>query len=266
MKNKKLLVVGLVGIGCIIIGLMMFPLFQNDINPPPQEEDSFPEEHIPPIEVFPLFEEQIPELRPIIPNPTVIDLSTSNSIELRWEEVQDARSYCIYRNVEGKSGFYLIKQGITDLRYLDHVPSRGVYTYKIKAYNGLYYSKFSNTQSVEVIEIQYVIHDLSEEEFLFEDQVPELRPIIPNPTYYNHIELRWEEVPDARSYCIYRHVEGVQSLVLVKEGITDLRYIDVVSDGGVYTYRIKAYNGLYYSRFSNPQSVEFLKIENWIFG
>ncbi len=183
-----------------------------------------------------------PELAFIFPNPT--ELTT---IYLDWDNIPWVTSYHVYRST---SYIWSIENlnpinTISSSEYIDTAPSEGFYYYVIVAANLAGSSFISNCQYVEVRFPSL--------------KVPELAPILPNPTNTSRISLAWDSIDGVTEYHIYRSASYIWSV----EGLTPIdivgstSYVDTLPAEGYYFYVIVASDGLRNSTHSNCEYVEY---------
>lgn len=145
---------------------------------------------------------------------------------------------------EGSGEFlYLGELDATKTTYVDYfvLPNKS-YTYRIKAFDGTYSSAYSNEKSINTIVIP-----------------------LPAPTinaYYNGTslhEIRWNYVGDASKYIIERKsltAGSSYSIIAEVDGSQNL-YQDInVQCQHLYSYRVKATDGITTSAFSNEAQVQ----------
>ena len=198
--------------------------------------------YILPIDLLP----DTPVLEPIVPNPNVDGIIT-----LSW--------YTLFHTMGGTflspvaTSYDIFVCGVlidttTENTYTDKITTNGVYDYKIRANNDYGESEFSNIESV-------MVH-IREEEKEFVPDAPILSPL----TYVvedggTEIQLNWCVV-DCDSYNVYKSVDG-GSYVLIQSDLISTTYSEVLTEAGVYSYRITAEN--IYGE-SEPSNLAFITI------
>jgi len=179
-------------------------------------------------------------LQPIDPNPDL-----DGNVFLEWNEVYDANQYFVqmkkdageWGTIKNTQDFSFTKTGLTD----------GVYEFKVAAWHMTFlridFITWSNIESV-TIDIPEPVPD-----------APILDDITPSVSYDGKISLDWEDVSGADRYVVFRKM-GDGFYDILGNPITTNYYDDLVSDNGVYSYKVKAGN-IYdkWSDFSNEASV-----------
>ena len=167
--------------------------------------------------------------------PTVKLANIAEGISVKWEAVEGAESYRVYRKVSGGS-WKRLKSGLTTFNYTDTTAEYGVtYYYSVRAYNNGVLSNYHLSEKILRLE------------------QPEATVINKS----NGIRITWNEVEDAEGYHVYRKVSGGSWKRLSTE--TDTVYLDTTAESGVkYTYRVRAKNGDTLS--SNKHSVSILRL------
>ena len=87
---------------------------------------------------------------------------------------------------------------------------------------------------------------------------PELAFILPNPTEYTTVNLKWNHVSSAIRYYVYRassYIWSVEELLLIAK-VSSNTYVDILSSEGIYYYVIVASNFARNSSHSNCQFIE----------
>ncbi|MBY9000141.1 MAG: hypothetical protein KGD64_04445 [Candidatus Heimdallarchaeota archaeon] len=200
-----------------------------------------------------------PELAFIVPNPTDSDI-----VNLDWNNVPWVSAYYVYRSttyIWSVEGLIPIAS-VSSSDYIDTVPSEGFYYYVVVAGNLAGNSSLSNCQYIEIN-----FPDLD---------VPELAPLLPNPTEIDSISLVWNNIDGATEYYIYRsniYIWSVQGLTPIATVVSN-SFIDSLPSEGIYFYVIVASDGIKNSTHSNcmyieyklPTLNEFALISGLIFG
>ncbi len=170
----------------------------------------------------------------IVASPTNLTDSvvSASQINLSWHAVAGATSYAIYR-LDTISGDYIsIGDTNSTTYYSTGLAANTEYFYKVKAYNGSGYSAFSSGIS---------------------DTTIVLAPsnLESSVVSASRIDLRWDTVPGAARYKIYR-LDTTNGEYGSVGDISSNSYSDTgLSAYTVYTYKLKAYNGNGYSVFSD---------------
>ena len=167
--------------------------------------------------------------------PTAKPTNIAEGISVKWDAINGAKSYRVYRKVSGGS-WKTVADKVTDTVYVDTTVEYGVtYSYAVAACSGTTRSTYRT--SGEYIRIEQ-----------------------PKLTVANHstgIITSWNEVTAAESYNIYRKVSGGSWKLL--NNVTGTSYLDKTAEDGVtYSYRVRAKNGDVLS--SNKKSVSILRL------
>lgn len=172
---------------------------------------------------------------------TIESPNTDREISLEWNVVPNTLYYEVYKSIDG-GDYNIIYPIIEENYYNDLVFVDGTYSYKIKAKNDIGTSGFSNVESVVVcISIFEPPND------------PVLESIVPEVSNDGVVSLSWSSVPNALYYEVYKSYNE-SSFVLLKT--LDENYCDdLVLEDGVYSYKVKAWNDIGSSGFSNMEYV-----------
>ena len=192
-------------------------------------------------------EEEVPDETPEAPvlEPIIPSVSYDGVISLKWNDVSEADKYVVYRTKED-CALELLRE--IDVNYYeDLVTDNSVYYYKIRAINLLVGEDFKSS-------------DYSNEESVIV-QIPGA-PDVPtvNEITYEVIEsgleisVTWNEV-DCNSYSLYKSVDS-GDYVLIEEGLTSTSYSEILSDVGVYAYKVSATNAHGESELSQHVSIK----------
>ena len=164
--------------------------------------------------------------------------NTAEGINLKWNSVEGATSYLIYRKLAGGTIELIatVEGDVTE--YLDTTAVAGVKaSYVIKAAGDNARSAYSN--SIVTIHLEK----------------PVLTGVVKNAE--GGIDISWEETTGATKYAVYRYstAEGWVKLAVVTDGTT---YTDTTAETGVtYAYAVKAAYGSVLSVRS-----DYIKIKN----
>lgn len=160
-----------------------------------------------------------------------------NSVSVRWDALEGAEGYVIYRTVgatAGANGSYeelgSVEAGV--LNYTDNTVAAGnTYSYKVRAYrtaNGSrVYGEYSDACTVQP-----------------ELSATTLKAEVKGP---KSIKLTWEKVNGASGYAVYRKTSGQAEYKEIKtvEGGSKTSYTDKsVTAGTKYAYVVRAYNNV----------------------
>lgn len=180
---------------------------------------------------------------PVVPEaPVLNDIAHPNSngeIYLEWNSVVGAESYQIQMSIDSGSFSPIITT--TGITYTHSVSTNGNYKFKVRAYNLVGYSWYSDIKSVIV-------------------SIPNI-PVAPTLTNLTSefigetvgIQLTWNDV-DCDSYNVYRSFND-GDYILIKANLFSTTYYEVLTETGLYSYRITAENIYGESELSNLSSI-----------
>ena len=151
--------------------------------------------------------------------------ASENKITLKWNAVPYATSYEVYRSATENGGYTMIGTSSTTT-YVDTLPSRSVYYYRVRpaatVYGTTYYSARSGAQ-------RYGYVSLTAPSYLNGFSIA-----------YNAVRLRWPSVEGAQKYEIYSSTRRNGTYTKVAE--TNLLTLAVPAQKGCYNfYKIRAY-------------------------
>ena len=185
-----------------------------------------------------------PTLDPIIPNPNIDGI-----VIVRWTRTVQfdmfRNGYEVYRSTN--NGAWIKIKETTGTAYKDENLANGDYVYKVRAFEGAFYSVFSNVRTVSVKQYVYV------------PPIPvetTISPIIPNPSTDGIILVKWAVISDASGYELYGSSDGVSYTKLITLDINFITsYTDVRSLDGTYYYKVICKGTYGDSGYSNVESV-----------
>lgn len=194
----------------------------------------------------------LPEPPPVPPVPPVPDApvlneitpktNTNGEIHLSWNFVDGAIMYTIYRWKDGMNP-KILKQDFSKNYYDDSVLDNGFYLYKVKAGNSEQkYSEYSNEESV-IVQIPAVPDVPVMNQLEFE--------IIDNTI---KVYIDWEVVV-CDSYVLYRSFDG-QVYKPVEGILSTTSYTEILTEAGIYIYKVSAVNTYGESEKSNSVTIE----------
>ena len=160
----------------------------------------------------------------------------ADGISVKWEAVEGAESYQIYRKT-GDGSWELIKSGRTSLSYTDKTVEYGkTYSYCVRACkNG---SLGGDQLSTAILRIE--------------------QPVAEVANKYDGVQITWNKVESAECYNVYRKLPGGSWKRISTEMGTSYKDTDVRS-GETYLYRVRAKNGDTLS--SDKHSVSILRLD-----
>jgi predicted phage tail protein len=225
-----------------------------------------------------------PVLQSIAPSP-----NTDGSVYLHWNVITDADGYELWMSKDGGSWESIATT--TSIAFSKTGLTNGNYQFKVRAYNSAGYSAFSSTRSVTKDGGSLETLEENFEENSYTDSVSEngvysykvkagnnegysgysneksvtvqltnipLNPIMNQITYEIinetvEIHLDWDSVI-CESYNVYRSI-NYGDYILIEENIFSTSYSELLTEGGLHSYRVSAVNQHGESGLSNPMSV-----------
>ena len=166
--------------------------------------------------------------------PTIQISNSTTGVYLQWDRVKGATSYYVYRKAGSAKSWTKIDT-VTGNSYLDTNVKAGVqYTYTIKAYGSKTLSG-CNSYGWKTVYLN----------------TPKMVSAL---SYPNGITVKWQKVPSATWYAVFRKAEGDKSWTLIGNttGNSKVTYVDKTAESGVtYTYTVRACYGNYRSWFQS---------------
>lgn len=174
-------------------------------------------------------------VQPVI---TLKNTSTS-SIEISWKKVANATNYKVYRSTS-KNGAYKPVTTTTSIRYNDTgLTLDKTYYYKVRAIhtNTNANSAYSKISSAKVLIMAPVLKKSA-------------------TVTYNSIKIKWNKVPGADGYYIYRRVKTSDSWVKVATNTseTHTQFTDTDLTAGRYYYSVIAYDTVNGTEYTSVRS------------
>lgn len=177
---------------------------------------------------------EAPVLNDIAPYP-----NTNGEIYLGWNSVAGAESYQIQMSIDS-GGFFPIKTTI-GIEYTHSVSINGNYKFKVRAYNSVGYSWYSEIKSVIVsipnVPITPTLNNLTSE--------------VIGETF--GVSLTWNDI-NCDGYNVYRSFND-GDYILIKANLFSTTYYDILTESGLYAYKVSAVNIYGESTMSNPMSI-----------
>ena len=171
--------------------------------------------------------------------PATPKATTTNEIggvQVKWDAVEGATKYNIYRRQAGYSTW--VNQGTTiGTTFLDKNVTSGIYyIYSVRAYNTS--GEYSDYDSTKTKTIMYIS-----------------TPSTSTTNLVNGVQVKWNSVAGATKYNVYRRVGGSSSWVLLGSP-TGTNLVDKnVKNGTYYVYSVRAVNGANISAFDTNKTV-----------
>ena len=158
-----------------------------------------------------------------------IKAASATSITLKWKKASGVNGYVIYQKKAGGSykKVATIKSGSTVSYTKKSLASATKYTYKIRAYkikNGkAAYSAFCAEKSTYTLPKSPTLYSVE-------------------PVSKTSLKLKWEKVPRAAGYVVYRKVNGkYKKIATIKKGSTTEYTVKNLKSGSKYYFYVKAY-------------------------
>lgn len=166
--------------------------------------------------------------------PTIKISNSTSGVYLQWNRITGANSYYVYRKA-GNAKYWTKIDTVTGNSYLDTNVKAGVsYTYTIRAYGSKTLSG-CNSYGWKTVYLN----------------TPKLVSAL---SYPNGITVKWQKVPVATWYAVFRKADGDKSWTLIGKttGNANVTYVDKTAKRGVnYTYTVRACYGNYRSWFQS---------------
>ena len=184
---------------------------------------------------------------PSAPRELVAELVQGRFVRLRWVDVAGETGYRVERRLNGSGSGEWVQVGNTAanvVTFADERVERGrTYVYRVRAFNEVGSSPYSNTAAVSV---------------------PAEVPTPPAPgeldaqlTDARRVRLTWNNVAGEKGYKVERRVDGTDAWVQIGATAQDVTtFVDERVEGGkTYIYRVRAFNDAGNSPYSNTDSV-----------
>lgn len=184
------------------------------------------------------------------PSNLTAQVTQIGKVDLAWLDNSTNEDGFIIERKYGSFDFAVIDSVLYNVTsYVDStVMDSTNYTYRVKAYNLLKQSDYSNTASVTT-----PLSTLA---------APSAFTAALSTNYLNHVELSWQDnSPNEDGFIIERRVEGTKGVFtpIDSVGADVTAYVDsLVADTTTYTYRVQAYNQFLLSAYSDTASVTTL--------
>ena len=168
--------------------------------------------------------------------PSVTLENVSNGISVKWNAVEGAKSYQVYR--KGPDGIWALLRTVTKTSYQDQSAADGVsYFYRVVAQNGDGLS--SNKQYAKIMRLA--------------------KPRVKVTNADAGVSVKWSQVEGAKSYGVYRKIPG-GSWKSLKSGLTDLSYVDsTAQNASEYVYAVRAFDSTGGSAYAS--SVQIVRVD-----
>ncbi len=164
--------------------------------------------------------------------PTMSISNSTTGVYIQWNRISGANSYYLYRKA-GNAKYWTKIDTITGNSYLDTNVKPGVaYTYTVRAYGSKTLSG-CNSYGWKTVYLN----------------TPKLVSAL---SYPGGVTVKWQKVPVATWYAVFRKAEGDKSWTLLgtTTGNGKVTYVDKTAEQGVnYTYTVRACYGNYKSWF-----------------
>ena len=144
---------------------------------------------------------------------------------VKWETVEGAAKYYVYRSTKKTSGYERVYTGVTARSYTDNTAEAGTnYYYKVKA---IHESSAGNSPYSAVVNR---VCDLAKPTVSITGNTGTGKPVV-----------KWETVEGAAKYYVYRSTKETSGFEKVYTGVTARSYTDKTAEAGTnYYYKVKA--------------------------
>ena len=161
--------------------------------------------------------------------------NTQSGIKITWGKVSGADKYKVYRSTSKSDGYKCIAT-VSGVSYTDKSAKSGKkYYFKVKAVNEAGDSASSSASS---------------KLYLADPTIQSLT------STKSGVVVKWNKIPGAQGYEIYRKGSGSYSKIATVKGSTKISYTDKQPiKGKKYTYKVKAYYSKTTSAFSVEKSI-----------
>ncbi len=166
-------------------------------------------------------------------------VNMESGVCVKWEPLYNAVFYRVYRKGHGEKKWTVLNEVRNSDSYFDRTAKSGVkYTYTVKAFNYAGAGGY-DTKGVSVLHLA----------------APELTL---KPTA-NSLSVKWNKVAGAKTYNLYRKLDGEKTWTVIKRGYTGTSYNDKnVENAKMYHYTVRAVNGKVSSDFEDYKAMFFL--------
>ncbi|MGN1418722.1 MAG: hypothetical protein ACI4W6_05285, partial [Acutalibacteraceae bacterium] len=171
-----------------------------------------------------------------------------NKIKISWNKQSGVTGYAVYRSTS-KTGTYskvATVKGASSVSFVDSVSTGKTYYYKVRAYKTVgstnYYGSYSSIVSAKA--------------------VPTAPSVKAASNGYNKIKISWNKQSGVTGYAVYRSTSktGTYSKVATVKGASSVSFVDTVSSGKTYYYKVRAYKTVsstnYYGSYSSVVSAK----------
>ncbi|MCG8700689.1 MAG: BspA family leucine-rich repeat surface protein [Bacteroidales bacterium] len=169
-------------------------------------------------------------------------------VQLSWTDNTDQENGFYIERKDGDNSFVVIDSVLLNMTtYVDEsIIASGDYSYRIAAYNATGISSYTNTIAISYDEV--IPHTPTE--------------LSGNLSNINIVELSWTDNSSNESGFIIQRQKGTAGFKEIGRTIpNESSYIDnSIQSSGDYTYRVKAYNALGSSDFSNVETINGVNV------
>ena len=166
------------------------------------------------------------EFQAQVPVVTEIQAMDYQTVQLSWDEVEEAQGYSGYRRVKGTEGWKWYAKALTN-SYVDEKAQTGVrYEYTVRGFcqgeSERIFTQYGNTMSA-VTKLEIV-------------------DFTAKPLNYCSVQLSWEKTAGATQYDVFRRTSSSETWKWLKRvSANTLKYVDKTAQTGVnYYYTVRA--------------------------
>jgi len=162
--------------------------------------------------------------------PVVTAAAGDGQATLNWKPVSGAVKYFIY-SYNPTTKTYTSLANVTGTSYTKTgLANSTLYTYLVRAYNGVNYSSFTTANHINV--------------------KPIATPVVTATAGDRAVTLKWKALTGADKYYIYTYNASTKQYTYVTSTTATSYVHKNLTNGTAYTYMVKAYNGVSYSQYS----------------
>lgn len=174
-----------------------------------------------------------------------ISIAKNGDTTVTWGAVSGAKSYYVYKSVNGSKWSRIAKTNSKTLSYKDTSAKKSgeTYTYTVRAINGSYSSYFV-TKGISTMYLK--------------------TPTVTAKNDYtaeqgSSVKVSWDSIVGAKAYRVYRKASTDKSWSVIADNVTEKVYYDKTANSGVkYYYTVRAKNSNYMSGYTSTSLLTVL--------